>query len=484
MLTKRTALFGGALCLLAAVAALTIIMGLFGSPSVEHLAGFLSDPHGTVMATAGLAALRSKRVELVGQMQAMIDAAEQEDRDLSAEEQTAFDELKSQKAGLDKRIERSQGLADDVANLSAVIPAHSRRGALLPRAGGPEAPREFETLGEFLAAVRFNPSDQRLNFVEGVGAAGENGELQAEMRMDNGPSGGFMVPVQHRNTIMKVPPEAALVRPRANVLEAGDQPDAGVTMPALDQGGTSPANMFGGMQFSWIGEGDDKPETDSKLREFSLTPHEIAGHVVITDKLLRNWRGSGVFLENLMRDGVNAVEDFNFQQGNGNHKPLGLLYAGATKWINRATANKITYRDLVNMVARVLMRGGGAPIWSMPQAALPEIATLKDDNGNFIWVANARDGFAGTLLGYPVRWNNRAPLLGSKGDVTLADWSQYMIKDGAGPFVATSEHVKFLQNKTVIKIFWNVDGSPWMTAPIKEENGYEVSPFVGLDVPA
>jgi HK97 family phage major capsid protein len=66
----------------------------------------------------------------------------------------------------------------------------------------------------------------------------------------------------------------------------------------------------------------------------------------------------------------------------------------------------------------------------------------------------------------------------------LADWSYYLIKDGSGPFVAASEHVYFLNNKTVIKIFWNVDGTPWLNAPFTEENGYQVSPFVALDVPA
>lgn len=80
-----------------------------------------------------------------------------------------------------------------------------------------------------------------------------------------------------------------------------------------------------------------------------------------------------------------------------------------------------------------------------------------------------------------MRWNNRAPALGSKGDVVLADWSYYLIKDGSGPFVAASEHVLFQSNKTMIKVFWNVDGAPWLTAPFKEENGYEVSPFVVLN---
>ena len=70
------------------------------------------------------------------------------------------------------------------------------------------------------------------------------------------------------------------------------------------------------------------------------------------------------------------------------------------------------------------------------------------------------------------------------GDLILADWGYYLVKDGSGPFVAASEHVLFTSNKTIIKIFWNVDGAPWLQAPIAEENGYQVSPFVALDVPA
>lgn len=448
----------------------------------HHIAG-LGDPHSVSMASlAMVASLRSKRVELVDAMKAMIEAAEAEDRDFSAEEQTKFDGLKADKAALDARIDRLQELATTTAGLETIVPAASRRQGVTQRPGGAEAKKEFENLGEFMHAVRFNQNDQRLNFVEGAGADGL--DLSAEQRMDTGTQGGFMVPPQLRSTILSVPAQDALVRPRANVIEPGSPPDAGVTMPALDQTGANPGNMFGGMEFSWIGEGDDKPETDAKLREVTLTPHEIAGTVVITDKLLRNWQAANAFVENLMRGGVSAAEDYAFLRGNGVAKPLGVINAGATRWFNRQTANKISYLDLVGMVARLLMRGGSSPVWSMPQSALVEIATLQDPEGRYIWKADAKDGFAGTLLGYPVRWHNRSPTLGTKGDVILADWSYYLIKDGSGPFVAASEHVLFRQNKTVIKIFWNVDGSPWLTAPIKEENGYEVSPFVGLDVPA
>ncbi len=426
--------------------------------------------------------LREKRAKLVAEMRGIIDTAEGEDRDLTAEEQSAFDTAKASKDDLDKRIERLEGIEASEATLDAVVPAASRR-ASIQRPGGDPAAREFESVGEFLSAVRFRPSDQRLEFVEGVGAETDENGLRAEMRMDNDRQGGFMVPNQFRSNIMSISPQDALVRPRANVIPAGSPPDAGITMPALDQSGDNPGNVFGGMTFAWIEEGGEKPETDAELRGVSLVPHEIAGFVTVTDKLLRNWQASASFLENLMRGGVSAAEDYAFLRGTGNGQPLGALNAPVLKAVNRATANQVSYTDLVNMVAVLLMRGG-SPVWSIPQGALPQIAKLKDENNNLIWQANARDGFAGTLLGYPVRWNNRAPALGSKGDILLADWSYYLIKDGSGPFVAASEHVKFTSNKTVIKIFWNVDGAPWMNAPFKEENGYEVSPFVALDIPS
>lgn len=426
--------------------------------------------------------LRDKRIKLVAELRGIINAAEAEDRDLTAEEQASYDSQKADLDALDKRIERMAGVeAAETAGDNIVRAA--ARGGQVTVPDGPHGRTEFESMGEFLSAVRFNPNDQRLNFVENV-AAGADGQIDASLRMDNDTQGGFMVPPQLRETILSVQPQDALVRPRANVIPAGSPPDAAITMPALDQSGANPKNMFGGVEFKWIAEGEEKPETDAKLKSITLSPHEIAGFVTITDKLLRNWQASGAFIENLFRGAYSAAEDYAFIRGTGIGQPLGAINSGAMKFINRATANHVAYIDLLNMVSRFLMRGGQSPVWSMPQSSLVDIATMTDPEGHYIWKPGAVDGFAGTLLGYPVRWNNRAPALGVKGDITLIDWSQYLIKDGSGPFVATSEHVKFTSNQTVIKFFSNVDGAPWLTAPIVEENGWEVSPFVGLDVPA
>jgi HK97 family phage major capsid protein len=491
MTTTRKAIFVATALAAFAVCAIVLVSPEAFAAVLPHANGH--DILSTVIANApvlvgagSLNALRETRAKVVTDMRAILSAAETDgNRELTAEEITAYDGLEAQLDPLKARIDRAQRLAGEEASLVEVRPAAARAIGVQPvRAAGPEAVREFESLGQFMHAVRFNPNDQRLHFVEG---SGEPTDFSAEQRMDNGPSGGFAIPPQFRPVIMSVPPQDALVRPRASVFEAGDPPDAPMTMGALDQTGTNPGNMFGGMNFNWINEGDTKPDTGANLRQVTLTPHEIAGTVTATDKLLRNWVSASAFFEKQMRGGVTAAEDYAFLRGTGVNQPLGVINAGATYWVHRANANQVGYADLVAMEARMLMRGGN-PVWSIPQSCLAQLRTMTDPEGHYIWKSNAAvdaaaTGFVGTLLGYPVRWNNRAPLLGTKGDIVFADWSYYLIKDGSGPFVAASEHVYFQQNKTMIKIFWNVDGSPWLTAPIAEENGYQVSPFVGLDVP-
>jgi HK97 family phage major capsid protein len=302
--------------------------------------------------------------------------------------------------------------------------------------------------------------------------------------MDNLPQAGFMVPKKFLTDIRSVPPQMAIVRPRAAVIGAdGSSPDAAVGIPVLDQTGASqPASNFAGASGSWIAEGALKPQTDIALREMELVPKEFAGHMIVTDKLLRNWSGADELIRRVMRDVMIAAEDTAFITGTGVGQPLGITNSSAAYSQSRAGPNAVVTADVENMLSRFLIRGGTRDnaVWSFSQSVLPQLMLLKDANNNNIWLPNLITGYPGTLLGIPAMINNRQPALGTKGDIILADWSYYIIKDGSGPFIATSEHVYFTSNKTVIKFFFLVDGAPWLSTTFKEENGYEVSPFVLL----
>jgi HK97 family phage major capsid protein len=135
------------------------------------------------------------------------------------------------------------------------------------------------------------------------------------------------------------------------------------------------------------------------------------------------------------------------------------------------------------MFARLKM--GGNPVWIASQTTIPQLATMVDNatGSNAVWMQSAVPGMPPTLLGIPVLFHERSVALGTAGDLILADLGYYLIKDGSGPFVAMSEHVYFTTNRSVLKIFWNVDGQPWLDAPIPLEGSAAntVSPFIVLN---
>ena len=419
------------------------------------------------------------RAKKAAEAKAMIDAAETENRDFTPEEAASYQGIKAEIGTLNNRIARYEDQGEIDEELDKTIPAAaSHGGSAIIRAAGPEAKREFENIAEFIHAATFNHNDPRLNYVERIG-----GDKQAEQSMGSGSEGGWAVPTQFIPTLRQVDPQQAIVRPRAEIIPAGSPPDSAVTLVALDQanGDSNAAKMYGGVEVVWTGEGKTVNETDANIREVTLTPHEVSGLVTLTNKLLRNWGASSAVIEKLLRGAVASAEDWAFISGNGVAKPMGFINAGAAYEVSRTTASTVKYTDVVNMSARLL---GNSGLWLVSKSAIPKLKLMEDSEGHLIWQNSARDGEPPTLDGYPVMVNERSPVLGAKGDISLVDLSKYLIKDGSGPFVAASEHVEFKTNKTVIKIVWNVDGTPWLTAPLTGEGGYETSPFVVLDVPS
>lgn len=430
----------------------------------------------------GLEQLYARRDELATEMRGLVETAQAEDRDLTEDEAKTFDDAEAEVAALSARIERAERVEAVDRQLAGARPAVARGQTPIQRAGGPEASREFESFGEFMATVRFRPSDQRLSNLYHDAPT----DMRGEQRMDTGSTGGFMVPAQFRPELMQIEPGEAVVRPRAMVVPAGSPPDASITMPALNQSGSG--NMFGGVSVGWIKEGGAKPATGFAVEEITWEPQEVAAAMDVTDKLLRNWTAASAVIATLFRGAVLAAEDLAFLTGNGVGKPLGFINSTARKLITRTTSTLVQFPDIKAMHA-ALLRRGGSPVWIASPGVRAQLTGMVNKDGSvgdeaLIYQPSARDGEPDRLMGYPVVWSERSPALGAIGDLCLADLSKYVIKDGSGPFVATSEHVKFTENKTVFKVFWNVDGKPWLNAPLTLEGGFQASPFVVLGLPS
>jgi HK97 family phage major capsid protein len=76
------------------------------------------------------------------------------------------------------------------------------------------------------------------------------------------------------------------------------------------------------------------------------------------------------------------------------------------------------------------------------------------------------------LKGRPALVVEQAAALGTTGDVTLADLSNYLLV-GTDPQSAISADVKFLTDEIVFRFTWRIDGKPaYATA---------VTPFAGTN---
>jgi HK97 family phage major capsid protein len=407
-----------------------------------------------------LASLLNRRDEIVAELRELGEAIETEKRTLTAEEQTSFDKLLDESRSINETIKRVRALE---ALEAGIDPDESRSKTIAGDGdtdpGDADKNRGFANFGEFVRTAIQDPHKVRA------------------MGVDEGPSGGFAVPEGFISTILKVPPEQVVVRPRARVLPAGEVPDQKINVPALKQGADG---VYGGVTFKPVGEGDKGKENDPKLRSIALEPQKFSGWVLLGNDLLRNASAMSAFVEQLFRDAKAGYEDQKFITGTGTAEPRGFLNALGALTVKRNTTDDIKFVDIVAMRSKISDPSGAG--WIINQSAMANIINLADAAGNSIFIAgDAARGIPPQLLDLPIRWTTRGVQLGTKGDISLVNLRYYLIKDGSGPFLGSSEHVKFLEDQTAVKLIWHVDGQSWVNEALTTESGLKVSPFVILN---
>jgi HK97 family phage major capsid protein len=125
-------------------------------------------------------------------------------------------------------------------------------------------------------------------------------------------------------------------------------------------------------------------------------------------------------------------------------------------------------------------------VWLYSRSILPQLMQLQiviGATGQLLWMPPA--GLAGapygTLLGRPLLPVENCQKLGDKGDILLADLSQYIMIDKGGPQFASSIHVQFLFDETTFRIVYRCDGQPAVVSTLTPRDGSSaVSPFVTL----
>ena len=100
------------------------------------------------------------------------------------------------------------------------------------------------------------------------------------------------------------------------------------------------------------------------------------------------------------------------------------------------------------------------------------IPVMSETNGKF------------TMLTRPVIFTEKTEPLGDKGDIVLADLSQYVIGLRSEMRFEMSIHAHFSTDEVLARLIERHDGQPLWNEPLTLAGSTQVSPFVTLDARA
>ena len=259
----------------------------------------------------------------------------------------------------------------------------------------------------------------------------------------------------------------------------------------IDETSRADGSRGGGIRVYTDAELDQYTSSNTKLAKIKVEPERLTGLCFVTDKLLKNAVFLGQELNQLFREEFQfKVQDIIFN-GNGAGMGLGITVADCLVAIAAESgqlAGTIVTENILKMFARWLPLGMNDSLaWFANRNTFVQLFTLTYDIGTGgelarLFIPPTMPGGNGSMLGLPVVFIEQAQSLGTKGDIVLADMSQYVAADYGNIDEASSVHLKFDYGQTTFRFTYYFDGQPrWKSAltPYKG-TGDTVGPFVSI----
>ena len=346
---------------------------------------------------------------------------------------------------------------------------------------GPTGPKDYNSL--FGNSGPAWPDDTTNFFAAALSGRHHPGLIKNSMSETVPSDGGFLVPSEQAARIHAVSLENELVMPRCYLQPMRSN---SIKIPAMSIGDHSTA-LFGGFTASYTAEAGTISEANPKSRAMELQAKKLTGLIRFSSELNADVPGGMSQIENLCGKGLAYFRDKFFLKGNGSGQPLGILNADCTIEVEKETgqvADSIVYENLTKMMSRIFAGSFQNSVWVCHQTTIPQLLTLSlavGTGGDHIPVMKESNGKF-SILTRPVIFTEKTETLGNKGDIMLADFSQYVVGLREGMRFDTSIHVAFETDEILSRIIERHDGQPlWDTALTLEDGSTTVSPFVTLE---
>lgn len=409
---------------------------------------------------------------------------------LADADQASFDVAMADVERLDADIAAEQARLDAAA--AAASTSEARRDRLsTARAGIPRASAPGPIVTHVRARSENDPTRGYASvghFAQDIFRAAQGQGISDALRplaavqgnnQSSGAEGGFLVPPQFSNSIWD-----GLNNPAESLLAMCDRyPIEGESMTFPANAETSRANgsRYGGIASYWLNEGAQIPKSAPKFRQAKVEPQGLAALVYVTDKLLSSAASLAPFLQRAAADEINFRVGDAIVNGTGAGMPLGLMKSGALITVAAEAGQAIdtvVQENISKMWARLHPRCRKNAVWLYNVDVEPQFDMLNTKVKNVAGTENV-GGFTNivynsekqTIKGRPIMPVEYCQTLGDPGDLILADLSMYLAGVRGGVESAQSMHLRFDYAETAFRFMFNVDGQPWLGAPLTPKNG-------------
>lgn len=308
------------------------------------------------------------------------------------------------------------------------------------------------------------------------------------MGIGNDADGGFMVPEQYAQGVITRAFEGGTILSRTRRIPvSGNQ----YHMSLVDENSRANGSRWGGIQSYRLGEGTAVTVSKPKIRRATLdVTKKIAVACYVSEEQLQDAAATDTILTDAMSEEVMVRTEGEVWAGLGGAECLGIMNSGALKTVTKVaaqTAATIVAGNVTKMNAALWAGSHANAAWFVNQMALEQLPLMTVGQQPVYLPPTGLVGSSpfGTLLGKPVFVVEHASVLGTAGDIVLADFSQYVIGEKAMNQIARSMHVKFLEGEEVFRLIYRVDGLPlWNSVLTLKDGTTTVSPFVTVETRA
>lgn len=443
--------------------------------------------------------------ELADEAIVIQNVADEERRELSAEEVKKLDDLAAESEKVEREIKARMRTADIAARAAAmrepagrqvmpddleIEPVRNGNGGRGPEA---EAPRPYGTIrgGGHAAAGTFGFR----SIGEWAICAHRHNNGQLDKRILNAPTtfgsegqasdGGFALPPDFRATIMK------MVTGEDSLLSRCDQQTTSSNSITLPQDNTTPWQTSGGVIADWGGEGGSLNQSKPQLGQLECKTNKLRVMVPLTDELLTDVPSMTSWLNSKVPDKFTSAINEAIVNGSGVGRPQGIMNSPAKVTqaaVSGQGANTVTYANVTAMWARMYARLRNDAVWLINQDVEPQLQALVVPGASPAYPAYLPPGGLSQspysqLFGRPIIPIEACQTLGTEGDIILTSLSQYLaVMKSEGMRTDVSIHLYFDTDTTAFRFIMRIGGQSYWNAPITRGHGSNtLSPIVTLN---